>query len=80
LATKAIVERINHFADLLEEQPRMGRRTKRSDVLAHALVRYPYLVFYQILRRENAIRILRIQHAARRHPGFQEASVEFQAN
>jgi len=59
-----MVERITSVADLLGDQPRMGRATSNRDLHVQPISGTPYIIYYRILRDD--VRIVRVRHGARR--------------
>ena len=59
-----MVERITAVAELLADQPRMGRATNRHDLYVQPVSGTPYIIYYKILRDD--VRIVRVRHGARR--------------
>jgi toxin ParE1/3/4 len=66
-AAQRIVLRIGHnVAQLLSEQPQMGRPGRVPGTRELVLPGTPYVVPYRI--RDNRIQVLRVYHGARRWP------------
>lgn len=61
---RRMVERITSVADLLGDQPRMGRATSNRDLHVQPISGTPYIIYYRILRDD--VRIVRVRHGARR--------------
>jgi plasmid stabilization system protein ParE len=61
------VDAVNSLVDLLGEYPGMGVRTDERGVIMFPLVRYRYLIFYEIVGGEE-IRVIRVRHASRKRP------------
>jgi toxin ParE1/3/4 len=59
-----VASRLDAVINLLQRQPRVGRRTNRDEVRRLLLSPYPYVVFYRL--RASDIVILRVVHASRR--------------
>lgn len=59
-----VEQKIRRDIDLLGDFPALGRPTMDHDIRMFPIVRYPYLVFYEIL--DEAVIIHHIRHAARR--------------
>jgi plasmid stabilization system protein ParE len=66
-AAYEFLEAVTALVDLLGEYPGMGVQTRQPGVLMFPLVRYRYLIFYRVVRREG-VRIIRIRHASRKRP------------
>lgn len=73
-AAKVLTE-VRDAVLLLSTFPEKARKMRRRGMFALPLSRYPYIIFFRILRDE--LEILHIRHGARRHPGFQEDAAEF---
>ena len=77
-AAEGVVHRIYEVAEYLARFPDAGRKTVLRDISAYAVTPHPYLLFYKHLPKTNEIRIVRVQHGARRdRPAFQEEAQEF---
>jgi toxin ParE1/3/4 len=74
-AAAAVVERISQVANLLIDNPYMGRKISGSRRRRLAVKDYPYLLYYDV--SGNTVRILRIRHAARYRRAFQEPAPAF---
>jgi plasmid stabilization system protein ParE len=61
-----VVTAIDLAIDLLVRFPEAGHRTLRGNSRMFAVPGYPYLIFYQYLRRLDEVRIRAVRHAARR--------------
>jgi toxin ParE1/3/4 len=67
----AMVGRILDAITSLETFPHRNVVEHRSDKIAHAvrsLVVRPYIVYFRVLDPQRAVRILSVQHGARRRP------------
>ena len=76
-AAVAVMARIAEAIGWIGANPYMGRKTVRIGIHMHAVVDYPYLIFYRVDLRRKEVAIISVRHAARRHPGFQEVAAEF---
>lgn len=74
-AARDVVAAIEDAVVLLSEYPHKSRRTHRRGMRALAMSDYPYIIFFKITRGE--LEVLHVLHGARRHPGFQEETLEF---
>jgi toxin ParE1/3/4 len=72
VAAAAVMARIAASISHVADYPFMGRKTDRNGVHMHAIVDYPYLIFYRINVAKDEVRVISVRHGARRHPGFQE--------
>jgi plasmid stabilization system protein ParE len=66
-----VVDRILEGIFSLETMPRrykVERRSRKFGYVVHSLVVPPFLVFYRVMEEHGAVRILCVQHGARRHP------------
>jgi toxin ParE1/3/4 len=65
LAAAAVERKIRAIIACIEEWPTSARAVTQwpGNVRAAALVRYPYVIFYQI--KEDRIEILHVKHTAR---------------
>jgi addiction module RelE/StbE family toxin len=63
-AAAALEKRIRSSIEQLQMFPLIGRPTDDPDIRMFPIVRYPYLVFYEVLDREIAIH--HIRHARRK--------------
>lgn len=61
-----VVAAIHATIDLLALNPRMGRQTRRRNTRMCVVTDYPYLIFFQYLRRHDELRVTAVRHAARR--------------
>lgn len=61
----AIADRIEHTINRVAQRPESAPRvTRRANVRAVLVLRYPYKIFYRV--RPEAIEILHVRHSARR--------------
>jgi len=74
-AARKVRQRILQVAELLEDNPEIGRTTSRAGVRVLTVRPYPYLIFYRIA--DDAVSIVSVRHGARR-PAFHEPAREFQ--
>lgn len=63
-AAATVIARIERLAATLGSSPNIGRPTDMQGVRMLSIVRYPYLVFYEILADEVVIR--HVRHGARK--------------
>ncbi|HWA89264.1 MAG TPA: type II toxin-antitoxin system RelE/ParE family toxin [Rhizomicrobium sp.] len=73
IAAGAVIARVEYVAGLLGENPGMGRKLQRSRLHRFPVRPYPYLIFYEVAGL--TVRIIRVQHAARRPTLHEPASV-----
>jgi plasmid stabilization system protein ParE len=66
-AAYEFLEAVTALVDLLDKYPGMGVKTRQPGVSMLTLVRYRYLIFYKVVRRDE-VRIIRIWHASRKRP------------
>jgi plasmid stabilization system protein ParE len=76
-AAAKVLERIHQLSLLAADYPHTGRSVSLSGVRMLPVAHYPYLIFFRRVPGRSEVRILRVRHAARRHPGFQEEAGEF---
>ncbi len=62
-AAEQVVARLRSSIEMLELFPRFGRITDDPDIRMFPVVRYPYLVFYEVMNDEVVIH--HIRHGAR---------------
>jgi toxin ParE1/3/4 len=65
-AALAFLDALKALEANLAAFPRIGSETDRPGVMVFPLVRYRYLVFYEIAG--NEVRIVRVRHASRSRP------------
>ncbi|HWB54236.1 MAG TPA: type II toxin-antitoxin system RelE/ParE family toxin, partial [Tepidisphaeraceae bacterium] len=74
-AAARVVRRIEDVANLLIDNPYMGRKISGRRSRRLAVKDYPYLIYYDVT--DDCVRILQIRHAARFRQVFQEPSRAF---
>jgi toxin ParE1/3/4 len=63
----AVGQRIGAVVARVARLPKSARRVaQREGVHIVPLIRYPYKIFYKVLPDQDAVRILRVRHDARR--------------
>lgn len=65
-AAGIVIDRIKELCDKLGDFPGVGTQTDQTGVHVLPVVRYPYLIFYTVLRDADEVRVLRIRHGARK--------------
>jgi len=75
-AARKVRQRILHVAELLEDNPEIGRITSRAGIRMLTVRPYPYLIFYRI--RDDEVTIVSVRHGARHRSAFHEPTREFQ--
>lgn len=76
-AAEMVRARIYVIAQFAAEFPYTGRPVGMRGTRVLPVKRYPYLVFFRRVPGQQEVRILRVRHGARRHPGFQDEAAEF---
>lgn len=74
-AAVRVVERIEELCEKLGEFPGIGHLTDQAGVRALPVVRYPYVIYYMILKDADEVRILRVRHGARRPEPIDESEL-----
>jgi plasmid stabilization system protein ParE len=69
-AAAMLLAAIAEAVSLLSLFPGKSRKTRRRNIRALPLSRYPYIVFFKV--EAGGMTIVHVRHGARRHPGFQE--------
>ena len=59
-----VAQRLSEVIDLLNDQPRAGRKTNRPSVRRLALSPYPYVLFYRL--DGETVTVTRFLHSARK--------------
>lgn len=75
IAAAKVLVAVEEAVELLSQFPSKSRKARQRALHALPLSRYPYIIFFKI--RPGVLEVLHVFHGARRHPGFQEAAVEF---
>lgn len=65
-------ERVLQVADYICAYPLAGRKTGHHGIRVCTVPPYPYLIFYKVIHGSGDVRILRVRHAARKSPYFNE--------
>lgn len=73
-AARAVIARIEYVAELLGENPLIGRELWRGRLRRFPVQPYPYLIFYDVAGQ--ALRIVRVRRASRR-PTLHEPAPPF---
>jgi toxin ParE1/3/4 len=67
-AASAVVDRIEELTTLLEQFPLAGHLTDEPDVRVLSVIRYPYLIFYNVDLVTDEVVILHVRHGRRERP------------
>jgi plasmid stabilization system protein ParE len=67
-AASAVVDRIEDLTTLLEQFPHAGHLTDEPDVRVLSVIRYPYLIFYNVDLVTDEVVILHVRHGRREQP------------
>lgn len=78
-AAADIRTRIYEVIDHIARYPQSGHASVYRSWRATPVGRYPYVVYFHLLRKRALVRILHVVHGARRRPALRDEPAEFRA-
>jgi plasmid stabilization system protein ParE len=75
IAAHAVIARIEHLANLLGEYPDMGFELPRRRLRRFPAHPYPYPIYFEVA--DDAVRIVRVRHAAHKRAAFHDLARPF---